>query len=264
MAAEYIVSSGNPNVILCERGIRTFETYTRNTMDLAAVPLLHHLTHLPVIVDPSHATGKRWLVKPLAIGGVAVGADGVMVEVHPTPGPGAVRRRAAAHPRPVPRPDGGRSCPVHAHVRGLHGDPVEAGAAARRSAPAGGLAEALIATDVATVRPGRAPARRAAAARRQVDQPPGAAARDAGGRARAGSPGPATAPTSARPPAIMRALGRATVGARPSERRTGGTSTTASSSPGADGLHAARRRRSTAATPARVCDSSPGCSPGCR
>src|SRR5689334_10316595 len=85
MAAEYIVSSGNPNVILCERGIRTFETYTRNTLDLAAVPLLHHLTHLPVIVDPSHATGKRWLVRPLAIGGVAVGADGVMVEVHPDP-----------------------------------------------------------------------------------------------------------------------------------------------------------------------------------
>src|SRR4029453_11150180 len=85
MAAEYIVSSGNPNVILCERGIRTFETYTRNTLDLSAVPLLHHLTHLPVIVDPSHATGKRCLVKPLAIGGVAVGADGVMVEVHPDP-----------------------------------------------------------------------------------------------------------------------------------------------------------------------------------
>jgi 3-deoxy-7-phosphoheptulonate synthase len=85
MAAEYIVSAGNPNVILCERGIRTFETYTRNTMDLSAVPLLHHLTHLPVIVDPSHATGKRYLVKPLAIGGIAVGADGVMVEVHPHP-----------------------------------------------------------------------------------------------------------------------------------------------------------------------------------
>jgi 3-deoxy-7-phosphoheptulonate synthase len=85
MAAEYIVSSGNPNVILCERGIRTFETYTRNTLDLSAVPLLHHLTHLPVIVDPSHATGKRWLVPPLAVGGVAVGADGVMVEVHPRP-----------------------------------------------------------------------------------------------------------------------------------------------------------------------------------
>ena len=85
MAAEYIVAAGNPNVILCERGIRTFETFTRNTMDLAAVPVLHQLTHLPVIVDPSHATGKRWLVRPLAIGGVAVGADGVMVEVHPDP-----------------------------------------------------------------------------------------------------------------------------------------------------------------------------------
>src|SRR5262245_39722658 len=85
MAAEYIVSSGNPNVILCERGIRTFETYTRNTLDLSAVPLLRQLTHLPVIVDPSHATGKRALVAPLAIGGVAVGADGVMVEVHPDP-----------------------------------------------------------------------------------------------------------------------------------------------------------------------------------
>jgi 3-deoxy-7-phosphoheptulonate synthase len=85
MAAEYIVSSGNPNVILCERGIRTFETSMRNTMDLAAVPLLRRLTHLPLIVDPSHATGKRWLVKPLALGGVAVGADGVMVEVHPDP-----------------------------------------------------------------------------------------------------------------------------------------------------------------------------------
>jgi 3-deoxy-7-phosphoheptulonate synthase len=85
MAAEYIVVAGNPNVILCERGIRTFETSTRNTMDLTAVPLLHRLTHLPVIVDPSHATGKRWLVPPLAMGGVAVGADGIMVEVHPDP-----------------------------------------------------------------------------------------------------------------------------------------------------------------------------------
>ena len=85
MAAEYIVSSGQPNVILCERGIRTFETYTRNTLDLTAVPLLHHLTHLPVVVDPSHATGKRWLVKPMALAAVAAGADGVMVEVHPKP-----------------------------------------------------------------------------------------------------------------------------------------------------------------------------------
>ena len=85
MAAEYIVSSGNPHVILCERGIRTFETYTRNTLDLTAVPLLHHLTHLPVVVDPSHATGKRWLVKPMALAAVAAGADGIMVEVHPNP-----------------------------------------------------------------------------------------------------------------------------------------------------------------------------------
>jgi len=85
MAAEYIVSSGNPNVILCERGIRTFETYTRNTLDLAAVPLLHRLTHLPVIVDPSHATGKRWLVRSMALAAVAAGADGIMVEVHPHP-----------------------------------------------------------------------------------------------------------------------------------------------------------------------------------
>jgi 3-deoxy-7-phosphoheptulonate synthase len=85
MAAEYIVSSGNPRVILCERGIRTFETYTRNTLDLAAVPLLHRLTHLPVIVDPSHATGKRWLVRPMALAAVAAGADGIMVEVHPSP-----------------------------------------------------------------------------------------------------------------------------------------------------------------------------------
>jgi 3-deoxy-7-phosphoheptulonate synthase len=129
MAAEYIVSSGNPNVILCERGIRTFETYTRNTLDLAAVPLLHHLTHLPVVVDPSHATGKRWLVKPLAIGGVAVGADGVMVEVHPTPD------HALSDAEQQLTLDQFRDLmadivPVHAHVRGLHGDPVVAGAAA--------------------------------------------------------------------------------------------------------------------------------------
>jgi 3-deoxy-7-phosphoheptulonate synthase len=85
MAAEYIISAGQPNVILCERGIRTFETYTRNTLDLTAVPLLHHLTHLPVIVDPSHATGKRWLVRPMALAAVAAGTDGIMVEVHPQP-----------------------------------------------------------------------------------------------------------------------------------------------------------------------------------
>ena len=125
MAAEYIVSSGNPNVILCERGIRTFETYTRNTMDLAAVPLLNRLTHLPVIVDPSHATGKRWLVKPLAIGGVAVGADGVMVEVHPHPD------EALSDPEQQLDLDGFRDLmaaivPVHEHVRDLYTQPFAA------------------------------------------------------------------------------------------------------------------------------------------
>jgi 3-deoxy-7-phosphoheptulonate synthase len=85
LSAEYIVTHGNPHVMLCERGIRTFETATRNTLDLAAVPLLNELTHLPVIVDPSHGTGKRSLVRPLAKAAVAVGADGVMAEVHPCP-----------------------------------------------------------------------------------------------------------------------------------------------------------------------------------
>ncbi len=85
LSAEYIVSQGNPNVMLCERGIRTFETYTRNTLDLAAVPLLNELTHLPVIIDPSHATGKRSLVKPMAKAAVAAGADGLLIEVHPNP-----------------------------------------------------------------------------------------------------------------------------------------------------------------------------------
>jgi 3-deoxy-7-phosphoheptulonate synthase len=85
LSAEYIVTHGNPNVMLCERGIRTFETATRNTLDIAAVPLLNELTHLPVIVDPSHGTGKRSLVRPLAKASVAIGADGLMTEVHPCP-----------------------------------------------------------------------------------------------------------------------------------------------------------------------------------
>ena len=126
MAAEYIVSSGNPNVILCERGIRTFETYTRNTMDLAAVPLLHHLTHLPVIVDPSHATGKRWLVKPLALGGVAVGADGVMVEVHPNPD-AALSDAEQQLTLDQFRDLMAAVVPIHEQVRSLHGDPVRRG-----------------------------------------------------------------------------------------------------------------------------------------
>ena len=85
LSAEYIVSKGNPKVILCERGVRTFETYTRNTLDLSAVPALQELSHLPVIVDPSHGTGKRSLIAPMARAAVACGADGLMIEVHPSP-----------------------------------------------------------------------------------------------------------------------------------------------------------------------------------
>ena len=85
MAAEYILHTGNPNVILCERGIRTFETYARNTLDIAAVPILRELTHLPIVVDPSHGTGLRSIVPPMAYAALAAGADGIMVEVHPNP-----------------------------------------------------------------------------------------------------------------------------------------------------------------------------------
>lgn len=85
MSAEYILAGGNEQVILCERGIRTFETYTRNTLDLSAVPKLKELSHLPVVVDPSHATGYRNLVKPMAMAAVACGADGLMIEVHNDP-----------------------------------------------------------------------------------------------------------------------------------------------------------------------------------
>jgi 3-deoxy-7-phosphoheptulonate synthase len=85
MSAEYVTAHGNPNIMLCERGIRTFETATRNTCDIAAVPLLNELTHLPIILDPSHATGKRSLVPALARAAVAVGADGLLLEVHPCP-----------------------------------------------------------------------------------------------------------------------------------------------------------------------------------
>jgi 3-deoxy-7-phosphoheptulonate synthase len=85
MSAEYVMSEGNINVILCERGIRTFETYTRNTLDLSAVLAIKKLSHLPVIVDPSHAAGLWWMVEPLAKASVAVGADGIMIEVHNDP-----------------------------------------------------------------------------------------------------------------------------------------------------------------------------------
>lgn len=85
MSAEYIMAGGNQNVILCERGIRTYETMTRNTLDLSAIPVLKHYSHLPVIVDPSHATGIPWLVNPLSQAAIAVGADGLMIEVHNNP-----------------------------------------------------------------------------------------------------------------------------------------------------------------------------------
>lgn len=85
MSAEYILAGGNPNVILCERGIRTFETYTRNTLDLSAIPAVKRLSHLPVVVDPSHSAGMSWMVEPLSLAAMAVGADGIIVEVHNCP-----------------------------------------------------------------------------------------------------------------------------------------------------------------------------------
>ena len=85
LAAEYILALGNKQLMLCERGIRTFETYTRNTMDISAIPIVEKVSHLPIIADPSHGTGKWYLVIPLALASIAAGADGIMVEVHPTP-----------------------------------------------------------------------------------------------------------------------------------------------------------------------------------
>ena len=85
MSAEYIMASGNEQVILCERGIRTYSDYTRNTLDISAVPMLHELSHLPVIVDPSHATGIARLVPPMALAATAAGADGLIIEVHNDP-----------------------------------------------------------------------------------------------------------------------------------------------------------------------------------
>jgi 3-deoxy-7-phosphoheptulonate synthase len=128
MAAEYIASAGNSQILLCERGIRTFDTSTRNTLDLTAVPLVHHLTHLPVIVDPSHATGKRWLVKPLAIGGAAVGADGIMVEVHPRPDEALSDAEQQLDFAGFDSMMAAVTA-VHEHVRDLHGDLLAAASA---------------------------------------------------------------------------------------------------------------------------------------
>ena len=107
LSAEYLLAGGNTQVILCERGIRTFETYTRNTMDISAIPVLKKLTHLPVFADPSHGIGKRDQVAAMARASIAAGADGLLIEVHCDPDKALERRRAVAVPRPVRSPDGG-------------------------------------------------------------------------------------------------------------------------------------------------------------
>ena len=101
MAAEYIMVQGNDLVILCERGIKTFETQTRNTLDLSAVPIVKHLSHLPVIVDPSHGTGKWWLVPPMSRAAVAVGADGLLIEVHHSPAEACLMESSLLHRRTI-------------------------------------------------------------------------------------------------------------------------------------------------------------------
>ena len=106
MSAEYIMAGGNENVILCERGIRTFETYTRNTLDLSAIPAVKRMSHLPVIVDPSHAAGMYWMVEPLAMAAVAAGADGLMIEVHNDPPHAKCDGQQSLTPRQVPAADG--------------------------------------------------------------------------------------------------------------------------------------------------------------
>ena len=119
MSAEYIMSGGNEQVILCERGIRTFETYTRNTLDIAAVPILKKLSHLPVLVDPSHAVGIPWLVEPLSVAAIACGADGLMIEVHNDPSKALSDGAQSLTPDQFDR--------VADHVRALSGVLTEAG-----------------------------------------------------------------------------------------------------------------------------------------
>ena len=107
LSAEYVLSGGNTDVILCERGIRTFETATRNTFDICAIPVVKKLSHLPIIADPSHGAGRRDMVAPMARAAVAAGADGLIIEVHNDPGPRAERRRAVDVSVAVRSPDGG-------------------------------------------------------------------------------------------------------------------------------------------------------------
>ena len=119
LSAEYVLSGGNANVILCERGIRTFESYTRNTMDISAIPVVHKLSHLPVIADPSHGTGLRDKVAPMARAAIAAGADGLIIEVHPDPDHASERRRPVDLSHPV-RPAHGRAADHRAGHRAQH------------------------------------------------------------------------------------------------------------------------------------------------
>ncbi len=115
--AEYILAEGNPQVILCERGIRTFETYTRNTLDLSIVPAVRELSHLPVIVDPSHGTGRARLVEPMCLAAVAAGADGLLVEVHPHPAEALSDKDQALSPEEFAR-TAARVLDLHLYLKG--------------------------------------------------------------------------------------------------------------------------------------------------
>ena len=239
MSAEYIVSSGNPNVILCERGIRTFETYTRNTLDLAAIPLLHHLTHLPVDrrPEPCH---RQALADQADVAGRRRGRRGRRDGRGPSPARrGAVRRRAVDHARAVRRSHGGAPADPRPGQRPpRRPGPDRRRAQGRRSEPALNGSPAVVPeTDPARERrggrpPGRTAARRTRAARRQVDQPPGVAARRPGRgreqdrrrRRRRGRPDDCRAHRTPR--------GRG--GA--ARRATAGGCPTGSSRPGVDGL----------------------------
>ena len=222
MAAEYVLKEGNPNVLLCERGIRTFETAYRFTLDLTAVPVLKELSHLPVIVDPSHAAGRRSLVEPLSLAAAAAGADGIIVEVHPRARRGDLRRPAAAARRRLRRVrregrarrgDRRQGALEHARVRiavlgvGLIGGSVGLAARERLGAevagwdPGAGVLDAALergAVDRAAPDAGGRAGRRRGRVRRR-------ARRRAARRRRAPrSPPPATtasSPTSARPSA---------------------------------------------------------------
>ena len=188
MAAEYIAQRGNLDIVLCERGIRTFENATRNTLDISAVPVAQRLSHLPVIVDPSHSGGRRDLVLPLSRAAIAVGADGIIVDVHPYAGDRALRRAAGAHRH---RPAGTgqrRAAPVtagrpHAHARS---GPQRRGARPRAPSPRWRRASTIVPRP-AGVTPGGTPGPWRRAARRSRRRPAGPRC-GAGRRSSPGSP----------------------------------------------------------------------------